>query len=174
MDEFALNNNMLSGSLPTELGLLTKLESFKVAYNNLNGTIPSEYVGMSVINILSMSYNDLEGSIPTEFSLLTSVTIFGASNNKLLINGNSIISVCSEAQLTTCNIGGTNQIICPSQVNQINYLLHVLYTFVFLFPHIFLLLNFILLHCFYKIIHQFNFCIYILKLVSVLYLLLRI
>lgn len=36
----ALNNNRLSGTLPPELGALSKLYWFDVAYNSLQGPLP--------------------------------------------------------------------------------------------------------------------------------------
>jgi Leucine-rich repeat (LRR) protein len=51
--------NGLSGSLPTEIGLLSKLELMLLYGNVLTGTIPSELGQTSTLEYVNLSDNDL-------------------------------------------------------------------------------------------------------------------
>jgi len=42
-----LNNNDLTGTIPSEIGLLIELENFSLYHNDLTGTIPTE-VGLLI------------------------------------------------------------------------------------------------------------------------------
>ena len=56
----------LTGSIPSEIGLLTNLVSLIVAYTGLTGSIPSELGKLSNIVTLALISNTLTGSIPSE------------------------------------------------------------------------------------------------------------
>ncbi|KAL5990936.1 hypothetical protein ACLOJK_011841 [Asimina triloba] len=66
-----LDNCSISGSLPSWLADLRRLESLQLAENNFSGPIPSSY-GRELLNLrsISMSRNQISGSIPPSlFSL---------------------------------------------------------------------------------------------------------
>ena len=65
-----LSGNDLTGTLPTELGLMQELDLLDVGQNFLTGQIPAEIVAMSSLKILWLSSNQLTGTISTEFGLL--------------------------------------------------------------------------------------------------------
>mmetsp|Transcript_42242 Transcript_42242/g.102093 ORF Transcript_42242/g.102093 Transcript_42242/m.102093 type:complete len:158 (+) Transcript_42242:62-535(+) len=70
--KYAAENFRLSGSIPSQIGLLTNLEQFNCQQCNLSGTIPSE-IGLlsSSLESVAVSKNaGLSGSIPTEMGLL--------------------------------------------------------------------------------------------------------
>jgi len=56
--------NELSGTLPTELGMLWNLRTLYLGRNKLHGTIPTELGMISKLSSLSLQYNELSGSIP--------------------------------------------------------------------------------------------------------------
>ena len=58
------NNPRLTGSIPTELGLLTKLYSLSFENNNHTGPIPSELGLLTKIGKLHLGNNSLTGAIP--------------------------------------------------------------------------------------------------------------
>eukprot|EP00618_Florenciella_parvula_P025768 CAMPEP_0119498600 /NCGR_PEP_ID=MMETSP1344-20130328/21301_1 /TAXON_ID=236787 /ORGANISM="Florenciella parvula, Strain CCMP2471" /LENGTH=183 /DNA_ID=CAMNT_0007534497 /DNA_START=158 /DNA_END=706 /DNA_ORIENTATION=+ len=62
INEFNLENNDLGGTIPSQLGLCA-LDSLGLASNELTGTIPSH---LSAYNTLALSGNSLSGTIPTE------------------------------------------------------------------------------------------------------------
>ena len=59
--------NDLIGSIPSELGKLTQLQSLYLADNELTGYIPSELGAIRFLRKLELRNNDLSGTIPSEF-----------------------------------------------------------------------------------------------------------
>jgi hypothetical protein len=59
-----LQGNNLSGSIPPELGNLTKLEDLWLRDNELSGPIPPELGKLTNLRYLLLSGNNLSGSIP--------------------------------------------------------------------------------------------------------------
>ena len=84
-------NNTLSGSIPSEIGLLTRLSflSFSSSFNNENdrttgSTIPSEIGLLTLLTDLRLFDNHLLGTIPSEIGLLTLLTDLRLLDNHLL------------------------------------------------------------------------------------------
>jgi len=73
-----LNSNSLTGTIPSEVGLLSSMTS--VLYldtNRLTGTIPSEIGLLTLMSSgMFLTKNSLTGAIPSEIGLLTSMTGF--------------------------------------------------------------------------------------------------
>ncbi|CAB9516987.1 LRR receptor-like serine threonine-protein kinase [Seminavis robusta] len=78
-----LTRNGLSGSLPQELVLLTKLEVFDVATNEIRGTIPSHIGLMTSLYELILDINKLTGEAPSEIGQLTRLECFFVHTNPL-------------------------------------------------------------------------------------------
>jgi hypothetical protein len=78
-----LSLNLLSGTIPTEIGLLSSLTDLHLDGNGLEGTLPSE-IGMltSAVTIRTFQ-NFLNGTIPKELGYLTSVKEFVSWGNRL-------------------------------------------------------------------------------------------
>lgn len=95
--DFKYNN--LIGTIPTELCSLTKLSSLFFGYNNMDGTIP-ECIGTELTNLLRIfwSNNHFHGSIPSSFQQLTSLERFIVDDN--MLTGNPIHIWNSMKQLT--------------------------------------------------------------------------
>ena len=72
-----------TGSLPTELGSLEKLYHLNLDDNYLTGNIPSEIGALSSLTFLSLDDNTLAGSIPSELGRLSSLTSLILSSNSL-------------------------------------------------------------------------------------------
>ena len=60
-----LNDNQLSGTIPTQLGNLANLEELLLTRNQLTGTIPAELASLTGLDILALGGNQLTGTIPT-------------------------------------------------------------------------------------------------------------
>jgi hypothetical protein len=73
----------LRGSIPQEIGTLSKLTYIDLSLNNLGGSIPDELGKLKNLLELDLSYNKLTGSIPSALGLLTNLYILDLSCNKL-------------------------------------------------------------------------------------------
>ena len=70
--ELRLSNNGLSGTIPPELGNLTRLDILLLNGNELSGTISSELGNLTLLEYLYLSENQLSGTIPPELGKLIS------------------------------------------------------------------------------------------------------
>ncbi|KAF8012154.1 hypothetical protein BT93_I0321 [Corymbia citriodora subsp. variegata] len=78
-----ISYNMLSGSIPTEIGSMFYLFVLNLGHNRISGPIPPEIGDLHTLNILDLSNNELEGGIPETWSKLTALTEINLSNNRL-------------------------------------------------------------------------------------------
>ena len=83
LESLSLTLNNLTGAIPAEIGNLTKLTSLGLASNNLTGAIPSEIGDLTSLESLSLTLNNLTGAIPAEIGNLTNLTSLGLSQNSL-------------------------------------------------------------------------------------------
>ncbi|MCP5052313.1 MAG: hypothetical protein GY940_34415 [bacterium] len=83
VSKILLSDNNLTGSLPPELGNLTRLIRLYLHTNRLSGSIPSELAKMSSLDSLHLGKNRLSGIIPPELGNMTNLTALGLSSNKL-------------------------------------------------------------------------------------------
>ncbi len=72
--ELHLGGNDLTGSIPPELGNLTRLRELDLGWNSLTGPIPPELGNLTSLRELELSSNYLTGRIPPELGNLTSLT----------------------------------------------------------------------------------------------------
>ena len=68
-----LNDNQLSGSIPSTLGNLTNLEVLNLSDNQLSGSIPSTLGNLTNLEHLYLDNNQLSGSIPSTLGNLTNL-----------------------------------------------------------------------------------------------------
>ncbi|XP_061375470.1 systemin receptor SR160 [Gastrolobium bilobum] len=78
-----ISHNMLSGSIPKEIGVMYYLYILNLGHNNISGNIPQELGKMINLNILDLSYNRLQGQIPQTLTGLSLLTEIDLSNNYL-------------------------------------------------------------------------------------------
>lgn len=83
LNDLALNNNLLSGLIPASLGNLTSLYRLNLTVNQLSGSIPSEIGAMHNLGVLWLSYNNLSGQIPHEIGNLRNLLAIDLSYNNL-------------------------------------------------------------------------------------------
>ncbi len=69
-----LLGNRLSGSIPTQLGNLSKLTTLILLGNRLSGSIPTQLGNLSNLTTLDLGHNGLSGSIPTQLGNLSNLT----------------------------------------------------------------------------------------------------
>lgn len=76
----------LRGTLPSELGELTKLQTLDLQDCALSGTIPSELGNLANLKFLDISECNFRGTIPTELFRLTSLEKLNLSANQITGN----------------------------------------------------------------------------------------
>jgi hypothetical protein len=91
MSKLYLHSNALTGSLPSELGLLTALTDLRLGENHLMGSLPTQLGGLSSLERFNLSHNSFTGTIPTEVVLLAN-----ASLERMSIEGTDLTGILSE------------------------------------------------------------------------------
>ncbi|XP_042508729.1 probable LRR receptor-like serine/threonine-protein kinase IRK [Macadamia integrifolia] len=61
-----LSDNLFSGEIPGDIGVLSNLQYLNMSMNSLVGGIPASVGQLKAINVLDLSGNRLNGSIPSE------------------------------------------------------------------------------------------------------------
>uniref|UniRef100_A0A7S1D506 L domain-like protein n=1 Tax=Cyclophora tenuis TaxID=216820 RepID=A0A7S1D506_CYCTE len=98
LEIFDVNNNLITGEIPTMIGDFSQLQRLSLSVNRIRGTIPTEIGRLQ--SGLRMYYSDnlLVGTIPTEIGLLTAMEYFFVSRNNN-INGTIPTEVGNMASL---------------------------------------------------------------------------
>ncbi|KAK7247507.1 hypothetical protein RIF29_42390 [Crotalaria pallida] len=78
-----VSHNMLSGSIPKEIGSMFYLYILNLGHNNISGNIPEELGNLKNLGILDLSSNRLEGQIPQSLTGLSFLSEIDMSNNYL-------------------------------------------------------------------------------------------
>ncbi|XP_061367173.1 cuscuta receptor 1-like [Gastrolobium bilobum] len=78
-----LSYNKLTGSIPSELGNLSKIRALNLSYNYLTGKIPATFSSLVQIESLDLSFNKLSSKIPPQLNELTSLEVFSVAYNNL-------------------------------------------------------------------------------------------
>lgn len=95
--DFDVHLNQLSGSLPTEFGLLTNVDYLVVAKNNLWGPIPDTLGFAQSLIGLSLANNTMTGTVPATLALLENLQF-------LQLNGNDFVG---EVPLEVCALAAS-------------------------------------------------------------------
>ncbi|KAK4492991.1 hypothetical protein RD792_000039 [Penstemon davidsonii] len=75
-----LQNNQLSGVVPTDIGKLPELQTLDLSSNQFVGEIPSSLGRLTRLSYLRLSKNNLTGQIPGSVANLTGLSFFVAGN----------------------------------------------------------------------------------------------
>ena len=76
-----LENNGLGGTIPTQIGLLTKLETLYLSQNQLTVTVPSELGNLASMKLLYLFDNKLSGPLAPGLDKLTNLQRFKVDGN---------------------------------------------------------------------------------------------
>ena len=77
------SNAFMTGTIPTEIGLLTRLQQLFLVNINLVGTLPSELGSLQQLTVLALNHNALSGTIPSEIGQLRRVHNLNVQSNAL-------------------------------------------------------------------------------------------
>ncbi len=78
-----LDNNQLSGNIPAQIGNLTSLQGLTLYANQLTGNIPSEIGNLTKLQELELDDNQLSGNIPPQIGNLTKLQVLALYANQL-------------------------------------------------------------------------------------------
>ena len=82
--ELSLRHNIVTGTIPPDIGRLTMLELLGLYGNSLLiGAIPPELGNLTMLLLLLLNGNNLSGPIPPELGNLTTLTVLTLDNNNL-------------------------------------------------------------------------------------------
>ncbi len=115
-----------NGTLPTQIGLLTRLTLLALETKNLKGTIPSQIGNLEGLVGINLAHNDLEGSLPSQLGRLKKLSYLDLAGNEKLGNGSALPTelgfVCNLVTLNVAKCSFEGQI--PSQLGQLT-MLHI-------------------------------------------------
>ena len=81
LQSFSIEENHITGLIPSELGLLTNLIVLNLGENDITGSMPTELGNLRNLQELVIQCNDLTGSVPAEMADLVSLNSLDASCN---------------------------------------------------------------------------------------------
>ena len=106
----SLSMNNLTGNLPLSLANLTQLETFNISSNLISGSIPKGLGNLKNLSTLDLSNNTLTGSIPSTLSLLTGLFHLDLSSNEIagqIPSTLSLLTGLSHLDLSSNEISGS-------------------------------------------------------------------
>ena len=83
LGQLDLSENQLSGEIPTELGSLTNLLALRLNNNGLSGEIPAGLGKLTLLRALELQGNQLSGGIPVSLGSLTNLEELRINSNQL-------------------------------------------------------------------------------------------
>jgi hypothetical protein len=78
-----LEDGVISGEIPSELGLLSQLEVIDMNFNFLRGSLPDSLFGLAQLRQLDLNDNTITGTISSEFGRLPRLEFLQLQKNML-------------------------------------------------------------------------------------------
>jgi hypothetical protein len=114
-----LNDNPLTGPIPTEIGQCTAINYLYLSGNQLSGPIPTEIGQCTAITTLYLYDNQLSGPIPAEIGQCTAITRLHLENNQLTGAGPGVCTIMAGiiSGVIAPNPAWTDPAQCPVCLN---------------------------------------------------------
>lgn len=77
-----MDSNTMTGTIPTEIGLMTTMATLSMTNATLVGTIPTEIGNLAGLRRLWLYNNKLNGTIPTQFNSLDKLEVLELHHNE--------------------------------------------------------------------------------------------
>ncbi|CAN0924045.1 Probable LRR receptor-like serine/threonine-protein kinase At3g47570 [Linum grandiflorum] len=106
MKVLILNDNKISGYIPSEIQYLVNLEDIWICNNNLSGTIPSSIGNLLSLERLFLYNNNISGYVPSSIGNLTKLLDLDISDNRL--QGEFPASIQNCKKLLALDLSGNN------------------------------------------------------------------
>ncbi|KAM7461564.1 hypothetical protein LguiA_029685 [Lonicera macranthoides] len=125
LTKLSLSRNSLSGNLPFSLANLTSLTCLDLNSNFFSGPIPSSVGFMALLTYLDLSGSGLNGSIPSEIGNLTNLSFLDLGDNNF--SGPIPSSICVLTHLTFLDLS-RNQLtgFIPLEIWNLSNLIYLL------------------------------------------------
>ncbi|XP_048140728.1 probable LRR receptor-like serine/threonine-protein kinase At3g47570 [Rhodamnia argentea] len=107
---FYVNENLMFGEIPGEIGSLVNLDHLNMYANKFSGEVPSNFGNLQNLGALLLTDNNLGGTIPTSLGNLTKLITLGLGWNNFHGEIPSHLSKCQSLQwldLSNNNLSGT-------------------------------------------------------------------
>lgn len=117
---FHLQNNKLTGSIPSSLGNLTKLTDFRVSFNSLNGTIPEFFASLGPFTTFEVNRNRFTGAIPAGLAAVSGNFAFARNFFSGCILSTEVTPPCNggfNAYMCGCDLPVCGLPICDLSCN---------------------------------------------------------
>ncbi|KAK4433642.1 Leucine-rich repeat receptor-like tyrosine-protein kinase PXC3 [Sesamum alatum] len=119
-----LDNNSLTGPVPSELGMCKRLALLNLAQNGLTGLLPPELGNLTNLQVLNLQFNKFVGEIPPQITMLNRLQKLNISRNSL--NGSIPMSISSLKNLANLDLQGNNLIgPIPDSIGSIDSLIEL-------------------------------------------------
>ena len=83
LERVSVNDNKLTGPLPSQAGNMPNLRSIHMQNNMISGAIPTEWTNMPKLEVLHLQNNKLHGPIPPNIGQLKAMKELWLSNNSI-------------------------------------------------------------------------------------------
>ena len=115
-----VNNNFVSGTIPSFLFRMPSLRSVQLANNRLSGTL-SDVIPTSLLEVLDLRGNSLSGSIPSSYGEMTNLRSLNLQDNAA-ISGVLPVSFANLQELSDLRLSGTSleggmEVICAGSTS---------------------------------------------------------
>ncbi len=107
LEDLQLSDNALTGPIPAELGMLSELDILYLFDNELSGAIPASLGNLAKLRFLGLRDNQLTGPIPATFATLWELQDLLLNNNRLT---GAIPAVLGDLGLRSLYVAGNSEL----------------------------------------------------------------